>query len=216
MAATSTRIEIVQKALKLAGRSAELNQLGRELLNDLLKSIALKAKYPALRKVGAEQSLPAGSSTVALPSDFGAGSDHLVFGTERSSMYEKTPDEFFDAGGLRASSTTGRPTIYMIDKEAGLFRFNATADQAYGFIPVYFKLPAAIPLDASGDSQKPWFDDDLTLTQGLIELIYQYTGDAREFQQGTKFKQDLAEVRRGIVPMGGGTSRITLSKSRFR
>jgi hypothetical protein len=198
-------------AVAQAGRGAELHAHAKQLLNILLRSMAIKAKYPALRKVGVEATLAAGSSTVILPSDFGAGSEYLMLGSEKNPINEKSLADFTSLGGFKAPS--GRPTFYMIDEEAGLIRFNTTADQAYPVIPVYFKVPEPIPLTSDGDLMRPWFNDDDTLIEALIEKIYQFKQDEREGFQGNKVRNAIGEVRRGQI---NGPARMKLSPNRFK
>jgi len=197
----------------------ELRTAAEGWLNRLLRKMAGEYKYPELRKQGSELTLSAGSQTAALPADFGAGSDSLLFGTERTPMYEVMPDEFYQGRSVQptANGATGRPSFFIVDKEAGVFRFNTVADQNYPIIPIYFKMPPNIATpDQDGDDEYPWFSDDETLIQGLIHMIYQYTGDIREDKQEAKFKRYLGEYRQGSVPPGGGVSRILPSRKRFR
>lgn len=217
MSSTGTRLEIVQRAVKLAGRGAELHQLAKELLNDLCKSWSLEYKHPDLKKVGTAITLSAGSSTAALPDDLGAGMESLLFGSENIPLDEKTMDEFVDLGGFpQSSSATGRPSFYSVDKEAGLFRFNRSADSGYSFTPIYYKVAPTIPYSSAGDNTKIWIDDDKLAIQGLIELLYQYLGDVREESQGIRVERMKASWRRGSVPMGGGGSRIKLASDKFK
>lgn len=219
MASSITRYEIVIEALTLAGRSVELRGSAEGWLNRLLRKMAGEYKYPELRKQGDEITLSSGSQTAALPTDFGAGSDSMLFGDERRPIYERMPDEFYQDGGVQptANGATGRPNFYIIDREAGVFRFNCIADRDYAFIPIYFKMPPNIATpDEDGDDEYPWFSDDETLIQGLIWKIYQYTGDMRAKEQEQTFKRHLAEYRQGSVPPGGGVSRILPSRQRFR
>lgn len=211
------RGQIVQEALRLAGRGQELRESAENWLNMMLGAWALNNRYKELRKVGSEITLLAGASTAALPADFGAGSERLEFGSDRMPIYELTAAEFMDAGGLRSASIgTGRPMKYMIDDQAGVFRFDRRADQNYGFIPVYFYLPAAIGNGGSYDTQKVWHPSDMVVVQGLVEYIYQFNGDDREFAQGQRVEKQKGEHLRGTTPIGGGSSRVTLSPKRFR
>jgi hypothetical protein len=219
MASSATRYEIVTRSLTRAGRGVELRGIAEEMLNDLLRKIAGDYKFPELRKQGDVVTLSAGSQTAALPTDFGAGMDSMLFGDERKLILEKMPDEFYQNGGVQptVNGATGRPNFYIVDKEAGLFRFNTISDKAYTFIPVYFKMPADIPTpDQDGDDMYPWFSDNETLIQGLILSIYQYTSDVREQVQETKFNNYMGRYQQGSVPPGGGVSRILPARSRFR
>lgn len=209
----SIRLEIVQKSLWLAGRDVSLSSSAKDWLNDLLRNWALEYKYPSLRKVGSTLTLAAGSSTVALPTDYGAGMDNLLFGDEKTPLFEKTGDEFVDLGGFPASTAGNtRPVFYMIDKQASIFRFNSQADKAYSFIPIYFSAPAAI----TNDNAFPWFEDDKVLIQGLIGEIYQYTEDPREENQFMKVERLKASFRRGIISSTGGPKKIRLVSNTFR
>lgn len=219
MASSATRYQIVTRALTRAGRGVELRGIAEEMLNDLLRMIAGDYKFPELRKQGAEITLAAGSQTASLPSDFGAGMDSMLFGDERKLMLEKMPDEFYQNGGVQPAlnGATGRPNFYIVDKEAGLFRFNTISDKAYSFIPIYFKMPPDIATpDQDGDDEYPWFSDNETLIQGLILSIYQYTSDVREQVQEAKFERYMGKYKQGSVPPGGGVSRILPARSRFR
>jgi hypothetical protein len=217
MASQLSRIEIVRQAVALAGRGSEMYPTARTLLNTILRSLALRAKHPALRKTGTEITLAAGSTTVELPSDFGAGSDHLIFGSDRKPIFELGSDEFVDRGGFPSNSAgNGRPTAYIVDLNAGVYRFNVAADQAYGFIPIYFCVPEAIDEDSNGDTEKPWYRNDETLVEGLLWRLYTYLQDVREDTQKAKFEQAVAADLRGSVPMNGGVSRIRLNPARFR
>lgn len=219
MASSATRYQIVTRALTRAGRGVELRGLAEEMLNDLLRKMAGDYKYPILRKQGAEITLQAGSQTAPLPDDFGAGSDSMLFGDERTPIYEKMPDEFYQGRNVQpvSNGATGRPAFYIVDREAEVFRFNTLADKSYPIIPIYFKIPDDIATpDEDGDDEFPWFPDNETLIQGLILSIYQYTADVREEKQEAKFDRYLAKYQRGSVPPGGGVSRILPSRQRFR
>jgi hypothetical protein len=217
MSSTSTRYELVIRALQLAGRGVELRSSVEQWLNDILKSWALEYKWPALRKVGSSQTLSAGTSTVSLPSDMGSGMESLTFGDEKVPLDEYSMDEFVIRGGFPSSgASSGRPSFYTVDREAGLFRFNVAADQNYSFTPIYFKVPDAIAQTSSGDNQTVWVDDDNLVVQGLIQMIYQYTGDQREFAQEQKVNAMKATLKRGLVPMSGGPARMQLSRVRFK
>lgn len=218
MSSQSTRYEIVTKALSRAGRGMELRHQAETWLNDFLRSCALEFRWPQLKKIGDPITLSAGSSTASLPSDFGAGMDNLLLGSERTPLDELSMDEFVTHGGFPADTlSSSRPRFYLVDRDQGVFRFGSTADQNYSVTPIYWRLPAAIPTPSSeGDLQKVWLDDDNLVIEGLIQLIYQYTGDQREFVQDQKVEAKKANIRRGMVPMSGGASRMTLSRSRFK
>lgn len=217
MSSKSTRSKIVDRALKLAGRGNELKSLANELLNDVLRDWALEYKYPSLRKVGSTVTLAAQSTTVSLPSDYGAGMDQLLIGDDKRPLDEMTMDDFTNKGGFpSASAGTGMPTLYYVDREAGLIRFNNSADQAYVVTPIYYKVPDPIDTSAAGDNVLPWFDNDGVLIQGLIQLIYQYKGDEREFLQEQRVERMKASTRRGLIPIAGGSNRVGLARSRFR
>lgn len=216
MASAATRYDIVIRALKLAGRGVELRSLAEQLLNDMLRQWSREHKYPELKVVGSATPLAQGSQTAPLPTDFGAGMDNLVFGPEGSPLDEVDMDEFIQRGGMSVQSgTTGRPIFYTIDKNAKLFRFNSPADQAYTFVPIYFKIADTIPQTPTGDATQVFHDNDSLVIQGLIEMIYQYTVDDREFTQHQKVESMRAADRRGAGAMTGGPNRIKLS-SKFR
>lgn len=212
--AGKTRLQIVHEAVGRAGRGSELHSLAKGWLNTILESLATESKYPILRKVGEELTLSAGQSTVDLPSDFGAGSDHLLFSSDRVPMFETPYEEFTKWGGIPASgATSGRPTVYTVDMEAQVFRFNAVADQSYGFLPIYYKRPEAIADNSDGDSEFPWFQDSQALIEKLIAVIYQYTADPREMAQEQKANMLVDKIKRGSLPR---QARIQLNPNRFR
>lgn len=216
MASASTRSDIVLRALKLAGRGVELRALAIDLLNDMLRQWSREHKYPELKKVGSALSLAQGSQTSALPADFGAGIDNLVFGPEGSPLDEVDMDDFIARGGMSIQpGTTGRPTCYTVDKNAGVFRFDRPADQAYNFTPIYYQVAPRLPTDSTGDNLNVFHSNDALVVQGLVEAIYQYTVDDREFTQHQKVEAMQAADRRGTVAMTGGPNRIKLS-SKFR
>lgn len=217
MTANTTRAAIVNKSLQRAGRGNELKSLANEMLNDVLHDLAYTGKYPVLHKIGALTSLPPSTSTVALPSDFGIGMDSLAFDDQIVPLVEYTKEEFADAGFMKTSiNTTGRPVAYTIDLEGGLIRFDVISNIAYTFIPIYYKIPDAIPLDATGDNFKPWFPNDLVLVQKLIAEIYQFTEDPREIAQDAKADKKLAEYQRANFKISGGSSRLRLAPQIFR
>lgn len=217
MPSRSTRLEIVTRALSLAGRDVRLRTEAEQWLNDMLRDWAFEYKYPCLRKIGSASTLASGQSRAALPADFGAGTDNLLFGSEKVPIYERDMDEFVQARGFQGDNpTSGRPTAYAVDHVAQEFVFNATADKDYPFIPIYYRCPDAIAQTSEGDSENVWMPNDALVVQGLIEVIYQYTGDQREQPQYQKVQALKANYRRGVMPMGGGSSRIKLARTRFK
>lgn len=222
MASASTRSQIVNRALILSGRGVELTSSANEWLNDMLRSWALDFRYPSLRKTGAALTLPIGSSTVSLPADFGAGMEKqgMIFSSSNIPMDEKSYEEFAMLRGIQVGNiVTGQPSFYMVDKVASNFVFNSVADQAYGFIPTYFRAPDTIPTDSSGDNTKVWVDNDELVVEGLIHKIYQYKEDVREQSQFNKLYNPLegllSKWQKQVGTMGG-TSRVLPSPSRFR
>jgi hypothetical protein len=217
MAAKSTRSNIVLRALKLAGRNVELKSLAEQLLNDLLRSWAFESRHHALRKVGIPISLAQGASTVSLPSDFGYGMESLLFGADKTELVEKDMAEFVRLGGFPGSNTSsGAPTFYTVDKNAGVVQFNSVSDAVYSILPIYYSVPDPITEGSGGDNANPWFDDDATLIQGLVLLIYQFTGDVRERDQEAKVERMKAAFKRGAAPMAGGGSRLKLARGVFK
>ena len=215
MGSSATRYEIVTEALTRAGQDVSLRELSETMLNRMLRKWSLEYKYPILRKIGDVQTLSAGSSSLALPLDYGAGIDSLLLGTERSPLYERSPDEFLQFNGL--SGATGRPQFYMVDQEAGLVLFNLISAEAYPVQMVYYKAPADIAVnDSAGDDQTVWMPDDELAIQGLIQMIYQYANDDREGVQSEIVKSLKGDYRRGSVPMGGGVNKILLSPRAFK
>lgn len=218
MASKSTRYQLVTRALTLAGRDIRLRSEAEQWLNDLLRAWAFEFKYPSLRKTGSVVTLAAGTSYSTLPSDLGAGMDNLLIGESRLPLYERSMDEFVAALGFNKvqNPATGFPTMYAVDENAGLFRFDRVADKNYDILPIYYSCPDAIPQTPAGDATSVWMDDDQLVVQGLIEIIYQYTGDQREVAQGIKVDKLKSKYRSGAVPMGGGSTRITLARTRFK
>lgn len=222
MASASTRSQLVTRALTMAGRGVELTSLANELLNDMLRSWALDFRYPSLRKIGSPLTLALGQSTVALPSDFGAGMEKqgMIIGQSNQPIDEKTYEEFAALRGLQNGTiTTGRPSMYMVDKVGENFLFNSTADQAYALTPTYFYVPANLPTDASGDNQKVWVDNDEIVVEGLIHKIFQFKEDVREEVQFNKLYhpvQGLLMKWQKQVGVIGGTGRIMPSPSKFK
>lgn len=216
MSSTSNRGQIVLRALGLAGRGVEIRDSANEWLDDLLQYWAQTYRFPSLRKIGDAITLSAGTSSVALPSDFGAGMAKLglLFGTEKVPLSEKTDEEFITLNGFQAP--TGRPIFYMVDKNGGKFVFNTTADKDYTFIPIYFRLPSRIQNGLDGDTEKLWLDSDHLAVQGLIHQIYIFTGDDRELAQERVVEKILAKVLRSSMQLGGGSARLGLSPERFR
>lgn len=217
MGSRSTRADIVSRALQLSGRGQELKLLGNALLNDKLRSCALKFKYKPLMAIGSALTLNMGLSTSALPSDYGAGMANLLFGDKKKPLEERELDEFIDNNGFKGiSNANGEPTFYYVDKNGSNFVFNYSADQNYSFIPIYYQMSPVYAEDGTGDNLTVWYEDDDALVQLLIHRFYQYLGDSREqYQAGVAEKAD-ADYRRGIAPNQGGSARIRLSRSTFR
>lgn len=211
------RGQIVTDALSLAGRSNELKQSCYQWLNYALRDLGLCYRFPELRKVGTAQVLPIGQNTVALPADFGAGMANMgmIFGPDNKPMAEVNDIEFVINQGIPVPNATGRPRNYIVDKEAGVFRFNMPADQAYSFTPIYYKNPPLPPVDSSGDTLTLWVSDDMIAVHTLIWWIYVFTEDAREDKQEARVKAMLVKWEREGQKLGG-PSRILPSPSRFK
>lgn len=213
MPASDTRYNIVVRALQQSGRGMELAAQTKDLLNDLLEDWALGTKWPLLKRTGPAQTLAAGSTTATLPTDFGAGMDDMPFGNENIPLDYVEAEEFSSMYGFPSSTASnGRPRFYTVDLDAGVFRFNCAADQNYPFIPIYFRLPSRIPTDQTGDNTKPWFPNTKLIIEGLIESIYQFKEDEREFEQHKKVRDLMEQFKLGQVPL---KARVTLNRSVF-
>lgn len=216
MPSASTRIEIVQRAVKQAGRSAEIYAHAKELLNDLLRGCAYNNRYKILKKVGAQLVLPAGSDTLALPVDFGAATDSLIFDDTALPLIEFELDDFVERGGFqRVGVSSNRPSFFMTDTNARLWRFGSVADKNYTFTPVYFVVPENIPVEQSSDQEKVWYENDEAIINGLIWKIFGYTDDVREQAQKAVWEQKDAEYRRGTSPIQAGSTKLRLSRASF-
>lgn len=219
MASSLNRGQIVQQALTLAGRSTELKQSANIWLNMFLKHVSMTYRFPELRKVGAATSLSIGSSTAPLPSDFGAGmaKSGMVFGSDNKPMDEKDFEDFVVNNGFPPTNNTGsgRPMIYIVDREAGVFRFNMSADTAYPFFPVYFRLPTIPDASTQHDTDSVWISDDIINVEGLKWFIYVFTEDEREMAQEARVDKMLMKWERQVTQTGG-VSRIMPSPARFK
>jgi hypothetical protein len=217
MSSSLGRLEIVEAAVKQAGRSAEFYAHGKLLLRALLRDLALKNRYRCLRKVWGEQTLSVGASSAAFPSDMGPSVEALLFGPERRPLQELDLSDFVQAYGFQPTTQqAARPSAFMMDKEAGVFRFNSFADTAYAFTPIGFKVPADLSLDDADDLAKLWYENDLAIIHGLVWMIFQYTDDAREVSQKNLFDKLDGEYRRGSQPIQSGGQRLKLSTTSFR
>jgi hypothetical protein len=217
MPSSLTRQVLVETAAKQAGRSAEIYAHSKLLLNNLLRANALQRRYRVLKKVGTAITLPQGSDTAVLPEDFGAAFESLNPENSRNPLIEFEMDDFIERGGMfRSGSSTGEPLFYTVDREASLIRFNCPANKNFSYIPVYYKLPAPYALDSSADNTKVWYEDDLTLIEGLMAYIFQYTDDQRHIEQLQKFDVLDSKYRAGTQPIQGGSSKIRLASSTFR
>ncbi len=217
MSSVISRGQIVSDALSLAGRSTELKSAAAQWLNYFLAHIGTTFRFPELRKNGAQQVLPMGTSTVALPADFGSGMEKqgMIFGADNKPLDERTYEDFASNNGFQPTPGTGRPFFYIVDREAGVFRFSTNADQAYPFFPVYFKKPPLVDPDPSNDSQKIWLDDDMIAVQGLMWMIYTFTNDEREAAQEARVERMLVKWIRETVKTGG-TSQVLPSPRTFK
>lgn len=218
MASSNNRGSLIQVAVAQVGRGPELYSHSRLLLNVMLRSWAIQKKHPQLRKVGSALTLPAGARTVDLPDDFGWGMDSLLLGDTNRRLDELDWDEFVNRGGFPGSSQTGtgQPICYVIDKQAGVIRFNCDSDQTYSLQPIYFHIPEDLDVDPSDDDESVWYDNDDDVIEGLIEKLYQYLGDDRELVQGQKVEAKKGETSRGRASMSGGSSALKLAPTWFR
>lgn len=208
----STKLALVQRALKQAGRGQELQAHAKELFDDMLDNWAREFKYPRLRKVGSSLSLTGGSSTVSLPSDYGAGMDNLLFSDSKIPLQEVDGDDFIYSGGFEEDIVSRSvPDRYYVDEQAGLIRLNAAPSSAQSLIPIYFSLPVPV-----GDNDTVWYPDDKILVEGLVAEIYQFNGDERENDQFIKVEALKNKNLRGLIPLAGGSTRIKMARTRFR
>lgn len=217
MSSSVSRGQIVTDALSLAGRGMELKQSCNQWLNYFLRDVGLTFRFPELRKIGMTQQLAMGQNTASLPTDFGAGMDKygMIFGPDNKPIEELSFEEFVTTRGFPIPNQTGRPQRYMVDLEAGVYRFDNVADQAYSFTPVYFKTPPLLSVDTSSDNQSVWLDNDLINVQGLMWFIYVFTNDEREVVQEQRIERLCNRWKRETVRLGG-TSRVLPSPSRFK
>lgn len=208
----STKLAIITRALALAGRNMELKEITTQLLDDLLRDWAQSKKFPQLNKTGATVFLGAGATTVPLPTDYGAGMDNLLFSDDKIPLEEFDADDFVHRRGFpRILDGNGRPTLYTVDEESGIFRFNRTSDKVYQVIPIYFKIPPNV-----GDAETVWYKNDRVLIKSLVGEIMEFTGDERELVQQQKALALKANFERGDLSKTGGSKTITLSRQVFR
>lgn len=217
MASAYSKIQIIQDALALAGRSSELTQACRQWLNYGLRDLGLTFRFPELRKIGAQQTLAAGSATASLPADFGAGMDKfgMIFGPDNKPLTEVSFEEFATTQGFPIPNSTGRPLFFLIDKNAGQFRFNMIADQNYNFTPVYFITPPLPTITSSDDTSSVWLDNDQIAVHMLIWWIFVFNKDEREAAQEARLNRMIVKWQRETVRIGG-TSRALPSPARFK
>ena len=218
MSSTYSRGQIVIDALALAGRGNELKQSAAQWLNYFLLHVGLTFRFPELRKMGTPSSLAIGSQTAVLPTDLGAGMEKqgMLFGQEMKPIDEVAYEEFaYNMGFFQTNTGNGRPMQYMVDKNAGVFRFNRAADQAYPFTPVYYKMPPVVAPDGSNDAQTVWIDNDLIAVEGLVWFIYKFTEDPREDKQAERVTAIINQWKRELVKLGG-TARLQPSPARFK
>lgn len=217
MPSSVSRGQIVIDALALAGRGVELKQACNGWLNYALRDVGLTFRFPELRKIGTPQTLGIGQSTSPLPSDFGAGMDKsgLIFGPDSRPLNEISFEEFANSRGFPIPNQTGRPLKYIVDLNAGVFRFDNTADQIYSFTPVYFITPPTVPVDLAHDSVPVWIDNDIIAIHSLIWWIFIFTNDERESAQEQRVERLLNRWKRETVKMGG-VARVLPSPARFK
>lgn len=215
MESSLTRQQIVEQALVRAGRDVGLRPLAEVMLNTMLRAWAQHYKFPILRKVGETITLAAGTNSIPIPSDFGAGLDVMLSPTGLP-ITEKSMEDFIAANGFAGIS--GEPSAMVTDQNAMLFRFNYAPQSNYVVRPIYFRMPAdyATPDDVEADNSKLWFPDDEVVIQGLMHLIYQYNGDQREFSQAQLVEAMQGKYARGSVPNSPTGNRVRLSRNTFR
>lgn len=217
MSSQYSRGQIVSDALSLAGRGMELKSSCNQWLNYSLRDLGLTFRFPELRKTGLSLTLPIGQTTAALPADFGAGMAKMgmIFGPDNKPIEELEYEEFATNQGFPIPNQTGRPLRYMVDRNAGVFRFDMTADQAYPLTPTYFMTPPLLNVDTSFDNQPVWLDNDMLAVQMLIWWIYVFKEDDREDKQEMRVMKLLQKWERDRVKLGGST-RILPSPSKFK
>jgi hypothetical protein len=217
MASAVSRGQIVTDALSLAGRGQELRGPAAGWLNYFLRRIGLTFRFPELRKNGAQQVLSLGLATAPLPSDFGAGMEKLgmAFGINNQPISEYSFEEFAYNNGFPQPPGTGFSQFYVVDRQAGVFRFNKSADQAYTFTPTYFETPPQVPVDSGSDGLSVWIDNDVIAVEGLVHMIFKFTKDERENAQMQRVEALLNEWKRETTKLGG-TSRVMPSPQRFK
>lgn len=207
MPSASTRLEIVQRAVSMAGRGPELNAMGKQLLNDLLRGRALKVRYKQLRRTE-PLTLVMGQDYVALPTLASGMIEKFLLGPEKQEIAEMDTDDY-------KPSVTGaqnaRPSHFTVDQDARTIRFNTTPDQNYSVELTHYFIPAAYALDDTDDNTKIWYSDDEVIIEGLMSKLYSFLKDEREFLQEQRWLRLDGEYRRGIAPIQAGSSRIRLS-----
>ena len=217
MSSAQNRGQLVADALSLAGRGSELKSSCNFWMNYWLRDLGLTYRFPELRKQGSVITLPQGSVTAPLPADFGAGMAKMgmIFGPDNKPLEELEYEEFANSQGDPIPNSTGRPKRYMIDRQAGVYRFDMTADQAYSFTPTYYMMPPILNESTAYDNQPIWLDNDMLAIEGLKWYIYVFKEDDREAAQEARVQKILIRWERDRVKLGG-SSRIQLSPSKFK
>lgn len=147
-------------------------------LNEILTSLYTQHEWPFLATAS---NIVIASRENSLPVDFWRSRFHdpliLIDGDTRYTLMLMEPAAFYHSG-LASTSTTGKPTRFMIDKNRSSYFVDCIPDRSYNGELHYYKYVARL----TAITDVPLFPDSQLLVQLLCAWYYQRDDDAGRWQ----------------------------------
>lgn len=226
---TMTRATIVSEALLTVGNSAISSRVNAAFSSWLRKTYALWSWHFLARKASGI-ALPAGAQSLVLGNGSGGIADEIQRISDPIWVYSSAFNSqvrarvrSWNVGSVSSdrpeildpTTNKGTPSSFSVLNDTGALgkwtlRPNVVPDRAYLLSLDYWRMPADIPTDGTGDSAIPDYPNDDTMVLACIMFGFRYTNETNRYAEardllGTKVAQDRVtySVAQGIGDVVG-------------